>query len=53
MEYKGYSPSVRWNTVDHDSAPAIQEMPVVSVICNIKDGQNVKATHGGLLVKGK
>jgi sulfite oxidase len=32
-DYKGFCPSVDWDTVDFESSPAIQELPVVSAIC--------------------
>jgi sulfite oxidase len=32
-DYKGFCPSVDWDTVDFSTAPAIQELPVVSAIC--------------------
>lgn len=49
-DYKGFSPSVDWDTVDFDSAPAIQELPVTSAICNPPDGSSVK--RGDLHLKG-
>jgi sulfite oxidase len=33
-DYKGFSPSVDWDTVDFSTSPAIQELPVVSAICS-------------------
>ncbi|XP_073998352.1 sulfite oxidase isoform X2 [Rhodnius prolixus] len=32
-DYKGFSPSVDWDTVDFSKSPAIQELPVISAIC--------------------
>lgn len=32
-DYKAFCPSVDWDTVDFEAAPAIQELPVVSAIC--------------------
>lgn len=32
-DYKGFSPNVDWSNVDFSSAPAIQELPVTSLIC--------------------
>jgi sulfite oxidase len=37
-DYKSFSPSVDWDNVDWDSAPAIQETPVQSAICEPKAG---------------
>lgn len=36
-DYKGFSPSVDWNNVDFSTAPAIQELPVTSLITSPKD----------------
>ncbi|KAL1461470.1 hypothetical protein WDU94_013363 [Cyamophila willieti] len=32
-DYKGFSPSTDWDTVDFSKSPAIQELPVISAIC--------------------
>ncbi|KAI5741315.1 hypothetical protein M8J76_012407 [Diaphorina citri] len=32
-DYKGFSPSTDWDTVDFAKSPAIQELPVISAIC--------------------
>lgn len=40
-DYKGFSPSVDWDTVDFDSAPSIQELPVQSAITEPQDGATV------------
>ena len=37
-DYKSFSPSVDWDNVEWDSAPAIQETPVQSAICEPKPG---------------
>ena len=37
-DYKSFSPSVGWEDVDWESAPAIQETPVQSAICLPKPG---------------
>ena len=37
-DYKTFSPSVDWDNVDWDSAPAIQETNVQSAICEPKPG---------------
>lgn len=52
-DYKGFAPSVTWDTVVYESAPAVQEMPVTSVICNLADKQRIRLQKGQpLLVKG-
>lgn len=33
-DYKSFSPATDWNNIDWSSAPAIQEMPVQSLICS-------------------
>ncbi|XP_038608448.1 LOW QUALITY PROTEIN: sulfite oxidase, mitochondrial [Tachyglossus aculeatus] len=40
-DYKGFSPAVDWDTVDFDSAPAIQELPVQSAVTEPRDGDTV------------
>lgn len=40
-DYKGFCPSVDWDTVDFSTAPAIQELPVISAICSCTPSQNV------------
>lgn len=32
-DYKGFSPSVDWDNLDYKKSPAIQELPVISAIC--------------------
>ncbi|KAG7674470.1 hypothetical protein Ndes2526B_g05201 [Nannochloris sp. 'desiccata'] len=51
-DYKSFSPSVDWDTVDWDSAPAIQNMPVTSQICYPSDGSTVDVIGGAVTVKG-
>jgi len=51
-DYKSFSPSVDWDTVDWDSAPAIQNMPVTSQICYPSDKSTVDAIGGAVTVKG-
>ncbi|KAL6785904.1 hypothetical protein ACKKBG_A00640 [Auxenochlorella protothecoides x Auxenochlorella symbiontica] len=41
-DYKAFSPSVGWDEVDWDSAPAIQAMPVTSLICEPAPGARVE-----------
>ncbi|XP_043302142.1 sulfite oxidase, mitochondrial isoform X1 [Cervus canadensis] len=49
-DYKGFSPSVDWDTVDFDSAPSIQELPVQSAITQPKEGETIEA--GEVTVRG-
>ncbi|XP_062059479.1 sulfite oxidase, mitochondrial isoform X2 [Lepus europaeus] len=49
-DYKGFSPSVDWDTVDFDSAPSIQELPVQSAITEPRAGETVES--GEVTVKG-
>ncbi|XP_040839871.1 sulfite oxidase, mitochondrial [Ochotona curzoniae] len=49
-DYKGFSPSVDWDTVDFDSAPSIQELPVQSAITEPLDGETIQS--GEVTVKG-
>jgi sulfite oxidase len=50
-DYKSFSPSVDWDSVDWSSAPAIQETPVTSAICEPRDGQAIDVVDE-LPVKG-
>jgi sulfite oxidase len=46
-DYKSFCPSVDYDTVDFASAPAIQELPVVSAICGhdvVGDGGTIHVT---------
>jgi sulfite oxidase len=52
-DYKGFSPSTDWDTVDFTKSPAIQELPVISAICKPLDGQTVQVEDGTVLVKGR
>ncbi|XP_032939164.1 sulfite oxidase, mitochondrial isoform X2 [Catharus ustulatus] len=49
-DYKGFCPSVDWDSVDFSSAPAIQELPVQSAITEPRPGAAVPA--GEITVKG-
>ncbi|XP_053147238.1 sulfite oxidase, mitochondrial isoform X2 [Hemicordylus capensis] len=49
-DYKGFSSSVTWETVDFSKAPAIQEMPIQSAIT--EPGPDTSVTAGELTVKG-
>lgn len=51
-DYKSFSPSVDWDTVDWNSAPSIQNMPVTSQICSPSDGATVDVIGGAVTVKG-
>lgn len=52
-DYKSFSPSVDWDTVDFSKAPAIQEMPVTSAICVPQNmGKVVVNKNGAITVKG-
>ncbi len=44
-DYKSFSPSVDWDNVDWSSAPAIQETPVTSAICEPCDGQAIEVVE--------
>lgn len=45
-DYKSFSPGTDWDNMDWSSAPAIQEMPVVSAICEPGPGAAVWAEDG-------
>uniref|UniRef100_A0A8D0BJM4 Sulfite oxidase, mitochondrial n=1 Tax=Salvator merianae TaxID=96440 RepID=A0A8D0BJM4_SALMN len=49
-DYKGFSPSVTWDTVDFSRAPAIQDLPIQSAIT--EPCQNASVSPGELTVKG-
>lgn len=51
-DYKGFSPSTDWDTVDFKSAAAIQELPVISAICVPTNESKVKLENGKLIVQG-
>ncbi|GAB6029610.1 hypothetical protein CHUAL_005350 [Chamberlinius hualienensis] len=51
-DYKGFSPDVDWDTVDFKSAPAIQELPVQSAICDPVEGSKVSVVNGKVKVSG-
>ena len=51
-DYKGFSPSVDWDTVDFTASPAIQEMPVTSAISEPADGATVSADDEEVTVRG-
>lgn len=51
-DYKGFSPSVDWDSVDYSKSPAIQELPVISAICIPTNGDYVEVTEGKINLKG-
>lgn len=52
-DYKGFSPSTDWDTVDFTKSPAIQNMPVTSSICTPKPGDKLEVDEKGFVtVKG-
>mmetsp|Transcript_29351 Transcript_29351/g.113699 ORF Transcript_29351/g.113699 Transcript_29351/m.113699 type:complete len:550 (-) Transcript_29351:714-2363(-) len=43
-DYKGFNSSIDWHNVDFTTAPAIQELPVISAICSARvEGDEVVA----------
>lgn len=52
LDYKGFSPSVNWDTVDFSSAPAIQELPVQSLICYPQSGSSIPEGEEDLTLRG-
>ena len=44
----GFNPNVDWDTVDFTKSPAVQNMPITSVICESK----VDKSKGQLELKG-
>lgn len=51
-DYKGFCPSTDWDTVDFKSAPAIQELPITSVVCRPLEGEVLTPKDGKIHVKG-
>lgn len=52
-DYKGFSPSTDWDTVDFSKSPAIQNMPVTSAICSPTPNQKISINENGCItVKG-
>ena len=52
-DYKGFNPSVDWDSVDFSRSPAIQELPVNSAICWPAKGHTAKVKDGYVHVKGE
>ena len=48
-DYKSFNPSTDWEKVDFSKAQAIQEMPIMSVICDPQPGDTVKLDSNGLV----
>ena len=48
-DYKSFSPSADWDKVDFAKAPAIQELPVSSVICDPQHDDTVTLDNEGHL----
>lgn len=51
-DYKGFSPSTDWGTVDFTKSPAIQELPVISAICKPSAEQMVQVKDGCIFIQG-
>lgn len=52
-DYKGFSPSTDWDTVDFSKSPAIQNMPVTSAICIPSPNQQISRNkNDSITVKG-
>ncbi|GFR42777.1 hypothetical protein Agub_g3739 [Astrephomene gubernaculifera] len=51
-DYKSFSPCVDWDSVDWGAAPAIQEPPVTSAICEPAPGTTLSAADGEVTVRG-
>lgn len=52
-DYKGFNPSVDWDTVDFKKSPAIQELPVISAICSPESGSVIKLNpNNSISLKG-
>ncbi|XP_062139581.1 sulfite oxidase, mitochondrial [Drosophila sulfurigaster albostrigata] len=48
-DYKGFSPSTDWDTVDFSKSLAIQSMPVTSAICSPMPEEHVKVDGDGFI----
>lgn len=51
-DYKSFSPNTDYDTVDWESAPAIQEPNVTSAICDPGHNTPVSTCEGTIPVKG-
>eukprot|EP00189_Rhodosorus_marinus_P013086 CAMPEP_0184738324 /NCGR_PEP_ID=MMETSP0315-20130426/1003_1 /TAXON_ID=101924 /ORGANISM="Rhodosorus marinus, Strain UTEX LB 2760" /LENGTH=549 /DNA_ID=CAMNT_0027205989 /DNA_START=781 /DNA_END=2430 /DNA_ORIENTATION=- len=45
-DYKGFNSSVDWHNVDFSTAPAIQELPVISAICSARVEEDEVVVQG-------
>lgn len=52
QDYKVFSPAVDWSNVDWRRAPAIQEYPVQSGICEPMDGSVLEPSQDSITVNG-
>ncbi|XP_044757675.1 sulfite oxidase, mitochondrial-like isoform X2 [Coccinella septempunctata] len=50
--YKGFSPNVYYENLDWNMSPAIDELPVISAICEPVNGGTVKVSNGKINIKG-
>ena len=51
-DYKGFAPSVDWDSVDFSRSPAIQDLPVTSFICTPMNGAQLEEGTGNITVQG-
>ncbi|XP_064617297.1 sulfite oxidase-like [Liolophura sinensis] len=51
-DYKGFNPSVDWDTVDFSKSAAVQDLPVVSTICEPEPGTVLDEDSDEVVVKG-
>jgi len=51
-DYKSFSPSVDWTNVEWSTAPAIQDTPVQSAICEPKNGDIISHDEEEITLKG-
>ncbi|GIL84054.1 hypothetical protein Vretifemale_12777 [Volvox reticuliferus] len=51
-DYKAFSPNVDWDNVEWTSAPALQEPPVTSAICEPAPGTPVSVSDGEITLRG-
>ncbi|GIL59243.1 hypothetical protein Vafri_13880 [Volvox africanus] len=51
-DYKAFSPNVDWDSVEWTSAPALQEPPVTSTICEPAPGTPVSVSDGEITLRG-
>ncbi|EFJ47861.1 hypothetical protein VOLCADRAFT_81306 [Volvox carteri f. nagariensis] len=51
-DYKAFNPSVDWDSVEWGSAPALQEPPVTSAICEPAPGTSVSLADGEITLRG-